>query len=106
MEALLGASFVTQGFEATREMVRRLWAGAVTGKVGAAKHPKSALQEWTAGNKRRMPEYRVVERAGPDHAAHFTVAVSVHGVGEAQGTGSSKQDAETAAAAAFLERFG
>ena len=34
MEALIGASFVTHGFEATRDMVRRLWADPVAGKAG------------------------------------------------------------------------
>ncbi len=106
MEALIGASFVTQGFEATAEMVRRLWADMVAGKAGKAKHPKSALQEWAAGNRCKMPEYRLVERSGPDHAARFTVAVSVKGVGEAEATGTSMRDAETAAAEAFMKRFG
>lgn len=106
MEALIGASFVTQGFEPTRDMVRRLWAGQVAGAAGHAKHPKSALQEWAAGSKRRGPEYRLVDRDGPDHAASFTVAVSVKGVGDAQATGSSKQEAETLAAEEFMRRFG
>ena len=105
MEALIGACFVTQGYGAARAMVRRLWQGEVTGETGSAKHPKSALQEWAAAGKRRSPAYRLIERSGPDHAAQFTVGVEVHGVGEAQGTGSSKQEAETAAAAAFLEQF-
>lgn len=106
MEALIGASFVTQGFEATRDIIRRIWAGAVSGKTGQAKHPKSALQEWAAGNRRRMPEYRLVERSGPDHAARFTVAVSIKGVGEAEANGTSMREAETAAAEAFIKRFG
>lgn len=106
MEALIGASFVTQGFEATRDMVRRLWADAVAGKAGKAKHPKSALQEWAAGNRRKMPEYRLIERSGPDHAARFTVAVSINGVGEAEATGSSMREAETLAAESFMQRFG
>ncbi|WP_374528711.1 ribonuclease III [Novosphingobium sp.] len=106
MEALIGASFVTHGFDVTRDMVRRLWAGHVGGKTGKAKHPKSALQEWAAGNRRKMPEYRLVERSGPDHAARFTVAVSINGVGEAEATASSMREAETQAAAAFMERFG
>lgn len=106
MEALLGAGFLTQGFPAMRDLVRRLWADAVAGEVGQSKHPKSALQEWAAGNRRRMPEYRLVERAGPDHAARFTVSVAIHGVGEAEATGSSKQEAETLAAQEFLRRFG
>jgi ribonuclease-3 len=106
VEALIGASFVTHGFDTTREMVRRLWADAVSGKAGLSKHPKSALQEWAAGNRRKLPEYRLVERSGPDHSARFTVAVGVKGVGEVEATGSSKQEAETLAAEAFMARFG
>ena len=106
MEALIGASFVTRGFEKTRAMVRHLWADAVSGKAGKAKHPKSALQEWAAGNRRKVPEYRIVDRSGPDHAARFTVSVSVRGVGEVEATGNSKQEAETLAAEQFLRRFG
>lgn len=106
MEALIGASFVTQGFKATRDMVHRLWADQIAGSTGQAKHPKSALQEWAAGNRRKTPEYRLVERSGPDHAARFTVAVSVKGVGEVQAEGTSMRDAETAAAQAFMKRFG
>lgn len=106
VEALIGASFVTQGFDATAEVVRRLWADTVAGKAGKSKHPKSALQEWAAGNRRKMPEYRLIERSGPDHAARFTVAVSINGVGEAEATGNSMRDAETAAAQEFMKRFG
>jgi ribonuclease-3 len=106
MEALLGASFLTRGFEPTRELVRQLWSDAVGGLAGQRKHPKSALQEWAAGNRRKPPEYRVVDRSGPDHAARFTVAVSVAGVGEAEATAASKQEAETLAAEQFIKRFG
>lgn len=106
MEALLGANFLESSFSATREIVRDLWTDAVAGHAGRSKHPKSALQEWAAGNRRRPPEYDVVDRSGPDHAARFTVRVSVHKVGEIEGTGSSKQDAETDAARRFMERFG
>ncbi len=106
MEALLGASFLIRGFEPTRDMVRQLWSDAFHGRAGQRKHPKSALQEWAAGNRRKPPEYRVVDRSGPDHAAKFTVAVSVVGVGEAEATAASKQEAETLAAAEFMTRFG
>ena len=106
MEALIGASFVAHGFEATAEMVRQLWGDMVAGKAGTSKHPKSALQEWAAGNRRKGPEYRLVERSGPDHAARFTVAVGVSGVGEAEASGSSMREAETAAATEFMRRFG
>ncbi len=106
MEALIGACFVTHGFDVCAEMVRHLWADMVSGQAGKSKHPKSALQEWAAGNRRKVPEYRLVERSGPDHAARFSVAVSVGGVGEAEATGNSMRDAETLAAEAFMKRFG
>lgn len=106
MEALLGASLLTQGFEPTRALVRRLWADAVAGAAGQRKHPKSALQEWCAGNSRKMPEYQLVAREGPDHASRFTVSVSVKGVGQVEAIGNSKAEAEKLAAAAFMEQFG
>ena len=105
MEALIGACFVEHGFDRARTMVRKLWAEEVDGKAGKRKHPKSALQEWTVGNKRRMPEYSLVERSGPDHNLRFTVRVEVHGIGEASATASSKQDAETLAAELFMRKF-
>lgn len=106
VEALIGASFVSYGFEPTRDMIRRMWDGEVGGKAGQSKHPKSALQEWAAGNRKKMPEYRLIERSGPDHAARFQVAVSIKGVGEVEATGTSLREAETLAAEAFMARFG
>lgn len=105
MEALLGASFIENGFGHTRTLVRALWADAVSGSAGQSKHPKSALQEWAAGCGRKMPEYTLVDRSGPDHAARFTVSVSVKGVGDAEGIAASKGEAEKRAAQAFMERF-
>jgi ribonuclease-3 len=106
MEALLGANFLDAGFDATRDLVHRLWQDALEGRRGRSKHPKAALQEWAAGNRRRPPEYAVLDRSGPDHRARFTVQVKVAGVGEADGTAGSKQAAETEAAKAFMERYG
>ena len=105
MEALIGACFVDHGFDAARAMIRSLWRDAVGGQTGQRKHPKSALQEWAAGNRRKMPEYRLIDRSGPDHAARFTVAVSINGIGEAEATASSKQEAERLAAEEFMKKF-
>lgn len=106
VELLLGAQFLENGFDASRAMVHQLWRPALESGAGEAKHPKSALQEWAAGNKRRPPEYNVVDRSGPDHAVQFTVQVKVHKVGEAEATASSKSEAEREAARAFMEKFG
>src|SRR5690606_37414576 len=95
MEALLGANLLDAGFEEARELVRDIWRETVEGGAGRAKHPKSALQEWAAGNQRRPPEYEVGETTGPDHARRFTVRVSVHNVGAVEASAGGKQDAET-----------
>jgi ribonuclease-3 len=106
MESLLGAGFVESGFDATRDVVHRLWLPVIEDRAGRGKHPKSALQEWAAGNRRKPPEYELVGRSGPDHAARFTVRVRVNNVGEVEATAASKQVAETEAAKLFMERFG
>jgi len=103
VEALIGALYLDVGFAAADAFVRRAWGERVDRLAQPPKHPKAALQEWTAAQRRRPPEYRVVETSGPDHARRFTIEVSVRGIGEAQGHGLSKQEAETEAAKALLE---
>ena len=74
-------------------------------QVRAPQHPKSALQEWAAANNRKAPAYELVGRSGPHHAPTFVVKVSIKGVGEAEAEGLNKQEAETAAAGALLEKL-
>ncbi|UZW56301.1 ribonuclease III [Sphingobium sp. JS3065] len=105
MEALIGALYLEGGLEETRTLVRRLWADRVDTQASAPKHPKSALQEWAAANKRKPPEYAMTDRSGPHHALKFTVTVSIKGAGDASATGGSKQEAETAAAKALLDKL-
>lgn len=104
-EALLGALFLDGGHQEARAFIRRLWHGRVEGIASAPKHPKSALQEWAAAHKRKPPEYTLVDRSGPPHHPVFTVTVAIRNVGEADATGASKQEAETAAAKALLAKL-
>lgn len=101
MEALLGALYREHGLDAARAVIRRLWADRLHAGGAAPQHPKSALQEWAAANRRASPAYEVTDRSGPGHAPRFTVRVAV-GKDETSATGASKQEAETAAAAALL----
>lgn len=104
-EALIGALLIDHGMEAATHFVRTHWARFVDGQAQAPRHPKSALQEWAAAHNRRAPVYTVSDRSGPAHAPRFTVTVSLGSAGEATAEGSSKQEAETAAAAALLEKL-
>lgn len=105
MEALIGALYLDHGLAAARAAIRRLWGDIVTTQARAPQHPKSALQEWAAAQNRRPPEYAIIDRAGPQHAPVFTVRVSIGKLAEASATGTSKQEAETAAALALLAQL-
>ena len=104
-EALIGALYLDHGMPAAEAFIRAHWQALVEGQAKAPRHPKSALQEWAASHNRRPPEYTLVDRSGPHHAPRFTVSVSIGPAGEATATGTSKQEAETAAAAALLEKL-
>lgn len=106
MESVIGALFLDAGIDAARAFVLLHWDAMIAGQQAAPKHPKAALQEWAAGSRHKPPVYTLIAREGPDHAASFTVEVAVKGVGEARASGSSKQDAETRAAKAFMKEFG
>ncbi len=104
-ESLIGALLLDHGLAAAEAFIRAQWAGFVTGQTAAPRHPKSALQEWAAAHNRKPPLYTVADRSGPAHAPRFTVSVSLGSAGQASANGSSKQEAETAAAAALLEKL-
>ena len=105
VEALLGALLLDGGLDRADAFIRRLWAPFLDSQKRAPQHPKSLLQEFAAAKGHRPPAYELVGRSGPHHAPTFTVRVSVRGLGEAEAEGASKQDAETAAAAALMEKY-
>jgi ribonuclease-3 len=105
VEALIGALWLDAGFDAAQAFVRRAWGDRPTREAKAPLHPKSALQEWAAAGERKPPAYEVVGRSGPQHAPTFVVRVSIKGVGEAEAEGPTKQDAETEAAQALLDKI-
>ena len=105
VEALIGALLLDGGFDVAERFIRTAWVASLEGQGQAPLHPKSALQELAAAQGREPPAYETVARSGAHHAPRFTIRVSVKGLGEAQAEGASKQEAETAAAAALLTRL-
>jgi ribonuclease III len=105
VEALIGALFLDSGFDAAQEFIRSVWAPYVDNQKRAPQHPKSALQELAADLSLAPPHYELVGRSGAHHAPTFRIRVSIKGGGDAEAEGPSKQDAETAAAAALLEKM-
>ncbi|GEP46576.1 ribonuclease III [Microbacterium saccharophilum] len=100
MEAVIGATFLSAGPDAATALVLRLVAPLMADpeRYGAAMDPKTSLQELAARMNLAPPQY-VVVAAGPDHHRVFTATVTVGDV-ERDGRGSSKKQAEMAAALA------
>ena len=105
VEALIGALLLDGGLEAAERFILRTWEPHLTEQRKAPQHPKSALQELAAARGCKAPVYEVVARTGAHHAPKFTIRVSVAKLGDATAEGSSKQDAETAAAEALLNQL-
>ena len=101
-EAVIGAIYLDGGLDAARSFVRRRWADPMARDPVPPKDAKTALQEWAQGRGLPLPDYRVVDRSGADHAPQFTVEVTVTGAGQAEGRAGSKRLAERKAAAALL----
>jgi ribonuclease-3 len=104
IEALIGALYLEGGVEAAERFIHSAWERFVS-TAQAPKHPKSALQEWAAAHNCKPPVYTMGARTGPHHAPRFTVIVAIPNKAEASAEGASKQEAETAAAKALLEKL-
>ncbi|HET9103746.1 MAG TPA: putative dsRNA-binding protein [Solirubrobacteraceae bacterium] len=102
IEAVIGACYLTFGYETTAAAVVAAFAPEID---DALEHPvdyKSALQERLA-QRGDVVVYTVTEQSGPPHDRTFTVAATVSGHELSSGTGRSKKDAEQQAARAALD---
>jgi len=105
MEALIGATYLSAGQDAATALVLRLVEPLLADpeRYGAAIDPKTSLQELAAAQGRPAPVYEVAS-SGPDHARTFTAVVTV-GDESTEGTGTSKKQAEMAAALQAWQRL-
>jgi ribonuclease-3 len=99
VEAIIGAVYLDAGGEAATDLVLRLVAPLMQDpqRFGASMDPKTSLQEIAARRGAPAPSYSVSE-SGPDHNKHFVATVTVGDLATASGEGSSKKQAEMAAA--------
>jgi ribonuclease III len=102
MEAVIGAVYRDGGLEAAAPLVERLWAPLEARDETPPTDAKTALQELVQARGGVLPQYRVLEKMGPDHQPVFSVEVTVEGAVPARGEGTSKRAAEQAAAEALL----
>lgn len=108
IEAVIGAIYLDQGYDASAGFIQR----AVISKLPyILEHklymdPKSKLQEIAQEKLGVTPQYKTLEEKGPDHNKWFTVGVYLSEELAGKGEGSSKQEAQVAAAANGMENKG
>jgi len=107
-EALVGALYLDQGYEAARRFVRdEVLAGLDLREIAAHEENfKSRLLEAMQAEGRPQPTYRVVEEEGPSHDKTFTVEALVDDTPYGRGRASSKKQAEQEAAREALGELG
>ncbi len=100
LEALIGAMYLDQGFEAARRFCHDFILVRLQRLLALGKHrdDKSVFQEKTQELFGITPRYEVMSEEGPDHEKLFTCAVFIGEEKVAEGQGNSKQRAEQAAA--------
>ena len=105
-ESLLGAIYLDGGITSATAVTMRLMEedlhDALEGEDTS--NPKGRLQEELQALRRESPSYRILAEEGPDHLKQFRVEVLWCGKSLGEGQGSSKKNAETAAAQDALER--
>lgn len=107
LEALIGAIYLDQGLVKAKEFVEKYLLGNLSEiiKKGLYIDPKSRLQEITQARLNLTPIYKVLAEYGPDHAKSFSIGVFINNRLIGEGSGSSKQAAEEAAALSALENL-
>lgn len=104
LEALMGAIWRDGGMQAVRPVILSIWSDVLADGASSRKDSKSRLQELAMEKKWPMPNYKLVERTGPDHSPVFLIAVTFNGHVE-EASGSSKRQAEQEAATKMLEQM-
>ena len=104
-EAVIAAMYLDSDIETVSVWIIRHLQEELTlamqGKM--AKDYKTLLQELVQKGERGKVSYVITDEKGPDHAKTFCVDVLVDGERVASGSGTSKKDAEQAAAGAAIK---
>jgi ribonuclease-3 len=103
LEALIGALYLDGGLAPAAAFIRQHFGPRLAAMRTAPQDPKTALQEWAQGRGLALPDYRVVEVAGPAHEPRFEVSVQVGDRPAATAVAGSKRAAEQAAAGRLLD---
>jgi ribonuclease-3 len=98
-EAILGAIFLDGGFDATKRFFFTKFKEDIDAILSEPfKNPKAALQDLCQKKFQHAPYYKVLSEKGPDHDKVFKIVVLVQEIELGHGEGTSKKEAQNAAA--------
>ncbi len=103
-ESTLGAMYLDGGLSICRNWITKMWHDDFFAMKEPPQHPKTSLQEWAQGKNLGLPDYKITDQSGPDHAPIFDITLSVEGYDKVIAQGRSRQEAEKAAATLFIEK--
>ncbi len=104
-EALIGALYIDQGYEAAKDFIAKHLFSKTEKIVDKQlwQDPKSRFQELAQEQTNITPTYETLGQVGPDHDRVFTVGVFLGKEKVAEGQGRAKQEAEQEAALKAME---
>jgi ribonuclease III len=106
-EALIGAIYLDGGLEAVKQFFFHHFASEIAQLLSAPmRNWKAELQDYSQKKYQRPPVYKVLKESGPDHSKVFHVVAVIDEQEVGEGTGSSKKEAEQAAAQNALMKIG
>ncbi len=106
-EAVTGAIYLDGGLEPARAWVLdTLQPHLAPWRAALPENPKSLLQEKTQADLHETPRYELVSTGGPAHSPTFVCDCLVGDRNVGRGEGTSKKEAEAAAAAMGLRTLG
>jgi ribonuclease-3 len=103
-EAVIGAIYLDGGIEAARHFLFSHFSEDFTHIIEAPTNNwKAELQDYMQKEHGVSPKYTLISEKGPDHSKTFEIAVFLHEQELGRGLGSSKKEAQQAAAAAAFQ---
>lgn len=105
-EAIIGAIFLDGGIDAARRFLFKNFSKEIdTILKTPVKNWKAQLQDFCQKKYKRAPIYKVVSESGPDHSKTFHISVIINNEEKGTGEGSSKKEAQQAAAYDALSKI-
>ena len=102
-ESLIGAIYLDSGYEESKKFICNFWNEEFESINSNLIDPKSFLQEWMLKRYKELPEYKLLDQSGPDHAPLFSVELSFKEYKKSTNEGKSIKEAEMKAAESFIK---